>query len=242
MKMMAKPLSKLSVINAKGDVNSAVLFLHGSGDTGVNAKFWMKELSFSFQNTICYFPTAPLRFYSLSGCKSNVWHDRYTFDINGEEDTEGFSTTSLFVHNLLDEIAKEHNIPSTQISLGGFSMGGGISLYSGLLYPKKLSSIFAMSSFLYSGSSLYSFLKSPNNENEIDAHNQRYPNLKTEIFLSHGNLDFTIPISHSQSTLSKLQSFIHIPIRHTIYPNLDHSLSPTEISDLVSFLNSHFTS
>lgn len=39
-------------------------------------------------------------------------------------------------------------IPSERIMLGGFSMGGALALYAGLIYDKPLAGIIGLSSFL----------------------------------------------------------------------------------------------
>lgn len=57
---------------------------------------------------------------------------------------------SYDVLNLKFRIFKEidSGIPSERIMVGGFSMGGALALYAGLIYDKPLAGIIGLSSFL----------------------------------------------------------------------------------------------
>ena len=234
---------RMHTITPKGELKSALILLHGSGGTGKNFRNWLLFEKFQLPHTICYFPTAPLRRYSFTRCRSNVWHDRTSLDLDGEEDKEGFAQSTKYVHDLLDQIAQELNLPSNKIALGGFSMGGGLSLYSGLLYPKKLSSIIAMSSFLYSSSSLYSQLSNLRNQSNNDECTlkleQVYPNVTTKIFMAHGTDDYTVPILNSQATVNQLKE-IDLNIDYHVYQSLGHQLCSEELRALQTFLQNQF--
>ena len=49
-------------------VQRAVVFLHGSGDSGLGVATWLKQLGYNpDSNIVLIFPSAPLRSYTLAG-------------------------------------------------------------------------------------------------------------------------------------------------------------------------------
>ena len=65
-------------------VQSVVIFLHGSGDTGPGVAEWVEALGVRGQavggHTAVVFPSARERPYSMmGGLRSSVWHDRWVW-------------------------------------------------------------------------------------------------------------------------------------------------------------------
>jgi len=75
----------MSIFHAQ-PVRAALLFLHGSGDSGAGVQAWLQyastgcgdfEKSMAEQGIAVVFPSAPPRPYSmLGGANSTVWFDR----------------------------------------------------------------------------------------------------------------------------------------------------------------------
>jgi hypothetical protein len=118
-----RALDASSVIEPTGGAHdSAIIFLHGSGDTGEGAKEWVTAATgggFTFPKTRIVFPTAPMRKYSLLGPHGvqRVWFDRKFLDPTGPEDVEGTDATRQQLRRVIDqEVAR--GVPLSRIVCG----------------------------------------------------------------------------------------------------------------------------
>lgn len=82
-----------------------------------------------------------------AGFQMPSWFDLKTLDANGPEDEEGIRKATEGIHALINSEI-EAGIDASRIILGGFSQGGALALYSGMVYPKKLGGIMALSCWL----------------------------------------------------------------------------------------------
>jgi phospholipase/carboxylesterase len=118
-----RALDASTVIEPTGGAHdSAIIFLHGSGDTGEGAKEWVTAATgggFTFPNTRIVFPTAPMRKYSLLGPHGvqRVWFDRKFLDPTGPEDVEGTDAMRQQLRRVIDqEVAR--GVPLSRIVCG----------------------------------------------------------------------------------------------------------------------------
>lgn len=86
-------------------------------------------------------------------------------------------------------------IPTDRIVLGGFSQGGGMSIFSGLTAPFKLGGIVGLSSWLLLSHKLKEFIPEAN------------PNKETPIFMGHGDADQMVLYEWGLATEKKLKEF-----------------------------------
>ncbi|KAG8443768.1 hypothetical protein GDO86_009085 [Hymenochirus boettgeri] len=160
---MAAPCSlSRCVVAPAGKHTASVIFLHGSGDSGPGIRSWIREIlkqDLAFKHIKVIFPTAPARPYTpMNGAVSNVWFDRYKISISSPEHLESVDSMCQVLTNLINEEVKT-GIMKNRILLGGFSMGGGMAMHLAYRQHRDVAGVFALSSFLNTGSVLYQELK-----------------------------------------------------------------------------------
>ncbi|CAM9938711.1 unnamed protein product [Hapterophycus canaliculatus] len=114
----------------------AVIFLHGSGDTGRGVREWLDSASGGkFERTlsdlglgpvVC--PTAQERRYTLAGgAPSTVWFDRERLSPGSRQDRPGVLRS---LRQVEEEVRKleDAGVPRSGVFIGGFSMGGCLAL------------------------------------------------------------------------------------------------------------------
>ncbi|XP_060531040.1 lysophospholipase-like protein 1 [Cylas formicarius] len=201
--------------------SAAVVFLHGSGDSGQGFLNWIKFLigDFTSPHIKFYFPTAPLRPYTpLNGEPSYVWFDRYIITPDVAEHVESLSSIGNVIKSIINDIVKE-GVPLNRIIVGGFSMGGALALHSAFRFTPGLAGVFALSSFLNKNSTVYTELKAP----------------ETPLYMCHGEKDSMVPISWGKKTFEELEK-LHVkgefvPIRFTL-----HELKKSELEGLFQWI------
>mmetsp|Transcript_10401 Transcript_10401/g.12636 ORF Transcript_10401/g.12636 Transcript_10401/m.12636 type:complete len:233 (-) Transcript_10401:61-759(-) len=214
--------------------SGAVIFLHGSGDSGDGVTNWINHVDPAFLQSLhaanikVIFPTAPMRPYSLmNGEISTVWHDRWSFGMDAVEDIEGLSGTASLLNDMIQELMTVDGLKMNKIAIGGFSMGGGTSLVTGLsMLPKGLGGIFSMSSWVSSKSNLW---------NILDADENSPSNHHPPIFMSHGEQDGMIKIKWGEFTRDNLISK-GLKVQWLSEPNIDHEPGPKQLNVLSSWL------
>lgn len=143
---------------------AAVIFLHGSGDTGPGVQAWLHHVSEGlFEEGLrkagisLRFPTAPRVPYSLNGgMPQTVWFDRVAMAYEAPEDVEGLTRTVELVDKEIDKLI-ESGIPVSKIGVAGMSMGGCLALHVGYgmgRHAGKLGIIASLSTFLPKNSCL----------------------------------------------------------------------------------------
>nr|CRZ23568.1 BMA-ATH-1, isoform a [Brugia malayi] len=212
---MAEPV----IIPARGKHTATIIFLHGLGDTGHGwSSVFADEIRHDHIKYIC--PHAPTRAVTLNfGMQMPAWYDLYGLTPSAEEDEEGINESTMILHSMIDaEI--DSGIPSERIMVGGFSMGGALALYAGLIYDKPLAGIIGLSSFLVQRTKL------PGNHTA---------NKDVQIFMGHGGQDFLVPLSFGEMTEAYIKAF-NPNIRMKVYPRMAHSSCPEELVDTKEFI------
>lgn len=215
----------------------ALLFLHGSGGNGSEVLSYLQSLpisSFQYQtfgrvletlNIDLYTPTAKVRRYTaMGGERMNVWFDRsanfITEGLSSEEDVYGIDQSIDFLRSHIDRIHQEN--PFDYLILGGFSMGGGLSLHS---YRKeihpKLQAVFVLSSFAVDSSGLF---------NEPLSSHRNLP-----LLMLHGEDDGLIACEWGRKTSASLL-LRDIDVTFRTYAGVDHEISPEELGDLLQWI------
>ncbi|KAJ2954310.1 hypothetical protein O0L34_g2562 [Tuta absoluta] len=190
-------LGSLHLTKHTGPKHTAtVIFFHGSGGNGADMMEWVRLFvkNFSFPHIKVLYPTAPLQPYTPAGGQmSNVWFDRNDISPFRPENIESMSRIEILVKNL---IKQEHDagIQSNRIIVGGFSMGGALSLHTGYRWDKNLAGVFAFSSFLNEKSAVYEELNKDTQSN--------YPPL----LQIHGDSDDLVDYKWGVDTFNKLKT------------------------------------
>ena len=178
-----------------------------------------------FEETKFIFPNAPQIPITVNmGMKMPGWYDITDFSDmqNRTEDEAGIGRSQKVFHNLISEEIKA-GIPTERIVLGGFSQGGAMSLLSGVTCSTKLGGIFGLSCYLLLQGKLREMVPGDT------------PNLKTPIFMGHGDADPLVKVQWGQATAEKLKSWGY-DVDFRTYKGLPHSAAPQEIDDLEAWL------
>ena len=213
---------------------SLLVFLHGSGDTGPQFNAYLDSTALpkyncnSFRavlaskNIDVMTPSAPRRKYSATGTQLNVWYDRSADFLRegllSSEDLSGAYDSLRDVFDRINEVESNYD----HIFFGGFSMGGGLSLYT---LSKELSAkvrgVFAISSFLVESSVV---LTQP-----LGAGASRLP-----VLIMHGTVDRMIPFEWGRKTATNLL-LLGLEVQFRAFAGVDHELVEEELQDLIGW-------
>ncbi|KAK6630838.1 hypothetical protein RUM43_013502 [Polyplax serrata] len=210
------------VVAASVKHTATIIFLHGLGDNGHGWSSAISSIRGPHTKVIC--PTAPTMPVSLNaGFQMPSWFDLKTLDANGPEDEEGIRKATEGIHALINSEI-EAGIDASRIILGGFSQGGALALYSGMVYPKKLGGIMALSCWLPLHKSFPA---------AVVGENAQVP-----IIQCHGDCDPIVQYKWGQMTASYLKSFA-TDVEFKTYRGMMHSSSEEEMRDLRAFLQKY---
>jgi predicted esterase len=185
------------VIQAQGKHTATIIVCHGLGDSGAGWVFLAEQFlqQKKLEQVKFIFPNAPSIPITINGgMRMPGWYDITSLNsIDRGEDEVGVTQSKGYLHGLIrQEIAA--GIPSERIVLGGFSQGGAMSLIAGLTCPQKLAGVFGLSSYLLL-----------QNKFESMARVSGDANLKTPVFLGHGNADPVVKYEFGKLTAEALK-------------------------------------
>ncbi|XP_065225560.1 lysophospholipase-like protein 1 isoform X4 [Planococcus citri] len=205
----------------KGKNTGTVIFLHGSGGTGSLSKEWVEMLKpqIAFPHLKILFPTAPLRPYTpLMGELSNVWFNRIKISPDSPEHLETLSQAAEDLKRIVQQEI-DSGIPADRIIIGGFSMGGAMSLHMGYRITPQIGGVFALSSFLNENSLVYQELQQKKS--------QKLPPL----FYTQGDRDDLVLFNWAENTFKQLQSY-GVQGQFVTKKGAFHELKKKEIDDV----------
>lgn len=212
------------IVDTGDNPQHCVLWLHGLGADGHDFEPIVPELLRPGWPALRFiFPHAPVRPVTINGGMAmRAWYDLYGADLAALEDSDGLRNSIRFVHHCFDA-ERERGIAANKLMLAGFSQGGAIALAAGLRYPHALGGVIALSTYL------------PLREQfAAEAHSA---NLKTPIFMGHGNMDAVVPQRLGELSRDRLRE-LGYDIRWTSYSGMGHSVVQSEIKDIARFLGS----
>eukprot|EP00040_Diaphanoeca_grandis_P020491 m.108994 g.108994 ORF g.108994 m.108994 type:complete len:224 (+) comp27923_c0_seq6:142-813(+) len=180
----------------------AVIFLHGSGDSGPGAEAWISHVDPKFvvglrnAGVKIVFPSAKARPYTMAGGGlMPVWHDRLSLAGDAEEDEVGLAETGRVIAGVVAELV-ESGTPQSKIVLGGFSQGGGTAIYTALApgITTQFAGVFSMSSWVTTKSQIWPRVS------QMRAHAQPLP----PVWMAHGSDDPMIDARWGEATRDQL--------------------------------------
>ena len=171
-------------IHPGGDVDGAVIWLHGLGADGHDFEPIVPELRLDGTVNLRYvFPHAPVRPVTINGGMSmRAWYDILTLDRDGPQDEAGIRDSAEILVSLIER-ERERGVPAERIVVAGFSQGGAIALHVALRYPERLAGLLALSTYLPLPGSL---------ESEVIDNPEAQP-ASLPIFMAHGTFDPVVP-------------------------------------------------
>ena len=93
-------------------------------------------------------PNAPIRPVSINmQMPMRAWYDIISLDRTGPEDTAGIEQAHQQLCSLIDQTITA-GFDASCITLGGFSQGGAMALYTGIRYNKPLANIISVAGYL----------------------------------------------------------------------------------------------
>ena len=119
----------------------AVIFLHGSGDTGPGVRGWLSQLGFvrAFEGAgmSVETPSATPRPYKLAGGRvMSIWYDRNGLPPSAKEHLESVEASCEELEGIVNKLVAS-GTPARRIVLGGFSMGGASECFPLRSLPRK---------------------------------------------------------------------------------------------------------
>ena len=200
--------------SSSSSVQKLVIFLHGSGITAFGMEKWLRSLAAEPPpGTGILLPSAPMQRYHLDGQLRSIWHQRRDIDIGSTfEDLDGIQTMCKELNEMVSRIQE---LGITDITIGGFSMGGHLALHSVYRGQLDVSKCFAISSFLINESELYKLKHFP----------------LVPLFLAHGDQDNIVPPSWAQTCHKKFQNK-NVNSSLVIYKGLGHEVRRDVMEDV----------
>ncbi|XP_053695463.1 lysophospholipase-like protein 1 [Sabethes cyaneus] len=205
-----------------------LIFFHGSGDSGNGLVEWNRFLlgrNLEFPHIKVIVPTAPVQPYTPAGGEnSNVWFNRKRIEMDAPEIRTSLASIYDTVNEmLLREMAQ--GIPANRIIVGGFSMGGALSLHTAYHLNRDLLGVFAISSFLNTGSIVYDSLECVTAEEKIP-----------ELLMFHGEKDELVPIEWGQTTFNELTK---LGVRGKFVPHRSayHEIKKDQLEQVIEWVN-----
>lgn len=131
-----------------GPPDSAVIWLHGLGDTGEGWAGFMPRLEEAMPDTAFFFPTASRQKVTVNfGVEMESWFDINVLDNSRfKMNPPGLKESIAYVHRLIEE----SGVPPGRVVLAGFSQGGALALSAAMSYPGKLRGLLCLSGWLAS--------------------------------------------------------------------------------------------
>lgn len=203
----------------------AVIFLHGSGDTGPGFESSLRQTpllrNLSDAGVRVEFPSAVPRPYTLFGGRTaSVWFDRLGMDPSSPEQTDSVLASCRRIEAVLDEVVAS-GVPPGRIAVGGFSMGGGIALQAALRSRHSIGGVFALSSYLCDRAAVYT----PEGRAAVSP----------PVYMAHGAADGFVRPAWGRGTADKLGK-MGVDVRWRKYDGLRHEMRGDELDDLADWL------
>lgn len=245
-------MSAIRVNSLKQPAKSAVIFLHGLGDTGAGWKFLADEAQQltqqpsspyygKFDHTRFIFPNAPVQPVTVNyGQAMPSWFDLHTLGSDNiqelldkqQEDVSGVlssvNTINKHIEELLDD--KTAQIKPENIVVGGFSQGAALALASVVLQDRKLAGFISLSGFLRIRDELL-------NKVNLVGGADKLVNFSTPVLHCHGDADPVVQYKFGLYTKDFYKKELHLPnYRFLRISNMPHSVFPEELQEVYKFI------
>lgn len=215
--------NKLSaaVLQQNNFTNKSIIWLHGLGADGNDFSQIAHELDLPERLNLRFiFPHAPAIPVSINnGTIMPAWFDIHPNGIHTNIDAAGIQQSVSRINQFIED-EESRGIPPENIMLAGFSQGAVIALTTGILYPKRLAGIIALSGLLPEPESLFK---------QASPANRDIP-----IFIAHGSQDTLVPEALGQAAYHSLIQAGY-PAKWHSYP-MAHSVCADEIADISNFI------
>ena len=201
-----------------GTPDSAVIFLHGLGDSGSGGllevcRIWQRQLpgcEFLCPDAPFPFDMMPLEF---GGRQWFSLLDRTEAVVRA-----GVLAAVPLLNAYIDHVLATRQLTPDRLALAGFSQGTMMALYTALRRPQPVACILGYSGLLADGEKLGAEIKA-----------------KPPVLLVHGRLDETLPFTHLVEAERQLQAN-GVPVTVLERPALGHSIDEAGVEAGMAFL------
>ncbi len=196
-----------------------VIWLHGLGADAHDFEPIVPQLTLN-QPLRFVFPNAPVRPVTINaGMEMRAWYDIDPgAPLSGEAEIR---ESAAAVQKLLEQ-ENTRGIPTSAITLAGFSQGGVIALQLGLRSNERLAGIMALSTYVH--------------DHEHLSEEVSFASIDVPIFMAHGRADPMIPIARAVTSREAMAA-LNYQIQWHEYA-MGHQVCPEEIADIAAWLNS----
>lgn len=203
-----------------GEVNAAIIWLHGLGADGNDFAPIVPQLELPTEFGIRFvFPHAPSIPVTINnGFVMPAWYDIKQMDVERHVDEAQLKQSASWVHNLIAREI-ERGIASERIIVAGFSQGGAVSYEAVLSYDKPLAGLMALSTYFATAETV-----------EINPLHENIP-----ILICHGAMDPVVPEALGKKSLETLQNQGFAP-EYQSYP-MEHAVCPQQLHDITSWIS-----
>ncbi|PIE36686.1 MAG: carboxylesterase [Gammaproteobacteria bacterium] len=205
----------------------AVIWLHGLGASAHDFEPIVPELNLLQRPGVRFvFPHAPVRPITVNGGMAmRGWYDIPGIDVAArEQDAEGIHKSSRAIEQLIEREI-ERGIPAERIILAGFSQGGAVVLYTGLVGKHRLGGIMALSTYV------------PLQDEITKSIDRKHPPT-LPVFMGHGKYDEVVRLQYGEASRDLLESY-GIEVEWHSYP-IAHGVSAQEVHDMEAWFKRIF--
>lgn len=210
--------------NDESKQNALVVICHGLGDSAEGFVDVAENLATVMPHCKFVLPTAPTRPVTMNmNMPMPAWYDIVGLDERANENCPGIEESVETLRGILQKEHEATGLPYSRMMLSGFSMGGALSLFTGMSMPdasQKLAGICALSGYLVGAKKfqMTSGLES------------------TPIFHGHGTADPLV--QYTMATKSREYLLEHGATDYELkpYQGMPHTVKPEEIADWVNFM------
>lgn len=201
-------------VDTGDDPDACIIWLHGLGADSNDFAALPGELMLPASLRVRFvFPDAPVRPVTINGgYMMRAWYDIYEeISEDAPQDEEGIQETCEVMSGLIDQQTAS-GIPSQRIIMAGFSQGGAVALYTGLMIASPLAGIIALSTYLPLASHFTGSKKIRN---------------RPPVFMAHGESDMVVPYGFGERSY-RLLSELGVQVDWNRYP-MEHGICADEL-------------
>lgn len=197
----------------------SIIWMHGLGADGEDFVPVAEEMCLPVAVRFI-FPHAPMMPVTINGgYVMRAWYDIAATGLAARQDESGIRASRLAIEALIER-EKQRGIATQNIYLAGFSQGGAIALYTGLLHTQRLGGILALSTYLPLAETFPA---------EAGTTAENLP-----IFMAHGRDDTVVPIELGEASARKLEGLGYRPEWREYA--MQHSVCMEEVRDIEAWL------
>lgn len=205
-----------------GDVEAAVVWLHGLGASGHDFEPIVPLLG--VPRTRFVFPHAPKRPVTINGgAVMPAWYDIVSLEPSSARESEQDVAESAALVRALLERERERGVAPERIVLAGFSQGGALALHVGVQYPQTLAGIMVLSGYALQDRRVP----------KVWVDDQR----RTPFLFAHGRRDEIVPSKRGRRAYEIIHSLHTAPdrVRWSDYP-MGHEVCIEELQHVGAWL------